>query len=106
MIPRGFTSTQHVAGTQDDVKQTKEFIHRKWAESLGKENVELKKYNVLLSYPIKPGKVSIVSETSGKILFTSKGNETRLWSDEFVNNVVFPFNAYSAAKSVKVVIYT
>lgn len=49
-----------------------------------------------------PGKVSIVNKTSGKVLYTSKGHEARLWKDEFVKNVAVPFNAYSAAKSVKV----
>ena len=101
-VPRAFTSIQHVAGTPDGIKQSKYFIYGKWAESLGKENVALKKYNVLLSYPVAPGKVSIVNETSGAVLFTSKGNETRLWKDEFISNVAVPFNAYSAAKSVKV----
>ena len=93
---------QHIAGSEDDVKQTKEFIFKKWVDFLGKEKVKLDKYNVLLSYPMEPGKVSIMDERSGDVLFTSKGNESRLWKDEYIRNVAVPFNAYSAAKSVKV----
>ena len=62
----------------------------------------MKKYNVLLSYPAKPGKISIVDGLSGNSSFVTHANESRLWKDEFVKNVAVPFNAYSAAKDVEV----
>ncbi|XP_065069888.1 putative N-acetylated-alpha-linked acidic dipeptidase [Rhopilema esculentum] len=96
-----FTSVQHIAGSDDDAYQAKQFIFKKWAEYLGKENVELKKYNVLLSYPEKPGKISIVDGLSGNLSFTTHAYESRLWKDEFVKNVAVPFNAYAAAKHVE-----
>ena len=102
LLPRHLTSVQHVAGSKDSNNQSKEFIFKKWAEYLGSENVALKKYNVLLSYPKKSSTVSIVDALSGKTLFVSQANETRLYKDEFVQNVAMPFNAYSAAKNVKV----
>ena len=106
LLPRHLTSVQHIAGSKDSNNQSKEFIFKKWAEYLGSENVALKKYNVLLSYPKTSGKVSIVDALSGKTLFVSQANETRLYKDEFVPNVAVPFNAYSAAKNVKVFILT
>ena len=93
---------QHIAGSTDDVSQSKNFIYKKWKSFLGEEKVQLKKYEVLLSYPFKPGNVSIYDEKKKKIIFTSHLNESRLWPDENIANVRVPFSAYSASGNVKV----
>ncbi len=99
---RTFTKLPHLAGTDQSNKQTREFIFKKWSSYLGPGMVELKKYNVLLSYPKEPSKIAIYDTASNQSTLVSHSNESRLWPDENVPNVVVPFNAYSAAKSVKV----
>ena len=101
---RDLTYVQHIAGSDDDVTQS-HFIYERWKKFLGAENIQLKKYEVLLSYPVKPGNVSIYDEKKKEIIFTSHPNESRLWPDENVPNVRVPFNAYSPSGNVKVCIY-
>ena len=98
------TKNQHIAGSQDSTTQTKQFIFQKWRSYLGDDQVELKRYNVLLSYPMKPGRVAVVDGITNTTISISHENESRLWTDENVPNVAVPFNAYSAAGAVKVLI--
>ncbi len=94
----------HLAGTPESNKHTKEFIFKKWSNALGPGMVELKKYNVMLSYPKTPGTISIFNTLTNQSSLVSDSNESRLWPDENVPNVVPPFNAFSAAKDVKVML--
>lgn len=75
------------------------YIERKW-EKYGLE-VELKRYDVLLSYPKRPNVASIVAD-NGTTLFTAQKTEKILQQDEDDPNVVPPFNAYSASANVQV----
>ena len=75
------------------------YIEREW-EKYGLQ-VELKRYDVLLSYPKRPNVASIVAD-NGTTLFIAQKREKILQQDEDNPNVVPPFNAYSASANVKV----
>ena len=63
--------------------------------------MELRKYNILLSFPEKPGSVSLV-HANGSEVFKSAPQEEFLIPEENNSNVVPPFNAYSPNGTVKV----
>lgn len=61
----------------------------------------MKKYDVLLSYPERPGIASIKSD-NGSTLFTAQRKEKVLESSENNTEVLPPFNAYSSSGNVTV----
>ena len=65
------------------------------------DKVELRKYNILLSFPEKPGSVSLV-HSNGSEVFKSAPQEEFLIPEENNSNVVPPFNAYSPNGTVRV----
>lgn len=71
-------------------------------KEFGFDSAELKRYDILLSYPNKPGKVSLLSQ-NGSQLVSSKPYEKILDPAENDSRVVSPFNAYSPSGNVKVI---
>lgn len=65
--------------------------------------MELKQYNILLSFPVKPGHASLL-DVNGSILHKSAAREKILDPAENDSRVVSPFNAYSPSGNVKVII--
>lgn len=96
---RYLTKAPHPGGSPFSKKQA-EHIKTKW-EEFGLDKVELKKYDVLLSYPEIPGIASIKS-ADGSTLFTAQRKEKVLESSENDPNVLPPFNAYSSSGNVTV----
>lgn len=91
------TKAPHPGGSPFSKEQA-EHIKTKW-EEFGLDKVELKKYDVLLSYPEIPGIASIKS-ADGSTLFTAQRKEKVLESSENDPNVLPPFNAYSSSGNV------
>ena len=96
---RYLTKAPHPGGSPFSKEQA-EHIKTKW-EEFGLDKVELKKYDVLLSYPEIPGIASIKS-ADGSTLFTAQRKEKVLESSENDPNVLPPFNAYSSSGNVTV----
>ena len=96
---RYFTKVPHSGGSQTSLEQA-QYIEKKW-KSYGFDKVELKKYDVLLSYPKRPGIASIKAE-NGTTLFTAQEKEKILHQDENNSAVLPPFNAYSGSGNVTV----
>lgn len=96
---RYLTKAPHPGGSAFSKEQA-EHIKTKW-EEFGLDKVELKKYDVLLSYPEIPGIASIKSE-DGSTSFTAQRKEKVLEPSENDPNVLPPFNAYSSSGNVTV----
>lgn len=96
---RYLTKAPHPGGSPFSNEQA-EHIKKKW-EEFGLEKVEMKKYDVLLSYPETPGIASIKSG-DGSTLFTAQRKEKVLEPSENDTNVLPPFNAYSSSGNVTV----
>ncbi|KAL9953009.1 hypothetical protein ACROYT_G040356 [Oculina patagonica] len=91
------TKAPHPSGSAFSNEQAQR-IKKKWEES-GFDKVELKKYDVLLSYPERPGIASIKSD-NGTTLFTAQRKEKVLEPSENKPDVLPPFNAYSSSGNV------
>ncbi|XP_048586713.1 N-acetylated-alpha-linked acidic dipeptidase 2 isoform X2 [Nematostella vectensis] len=95
---RYFSSVPRLAGTNGSYQlalyQEKEF------KSYGFDNVELKKYEVLLSYPNKPGFVALLYANHTE-QHRSAEQERVLDASENHTDRVSPFNAYSPSGDVK-----
>ena len=89
----------HSGGSQISAEQARH-IEKKWKD-FGFDKVELKKYDVLLSYPERPGIASILAK-DGSALFTAQRMEKILQQDENNSDVLPPFNAYSSSGNVTV----
>ena len=63
--------------------------------------MELKKYDVLLSYPERPGIASIKS-ANGSTILTAQRKDKVLEDSEDNPDVLPPFNAYSSSGNVTV----
>ena len=96
---RYLTKAPHPGGSPFSYDQAVH-IKKKW-EEFGLDKVELKKYDVLLSYPETPGIASIKSG-DGSTLFTAQRREKVLEPSENNTNVLPPFNAYSSSGNVTV----
>lgn len=96
---RYLTKAPHPGGSAFSLEQA-DHIKKKW-EEFGLDKVEMKKYEVLLSYPETPGIASIKSG-DGSTLFTAQRKEKVLESSENDSNVLPPFNAYSSSGNVTV----
>ena len=81
-------------------RELAEYIKREW-KKFGMDPVEIKKYDVLLSFPTKPGSVTVVLG-NGSVEFVSAPVEAPLIPQENVSGVPPPFNAYSPSGTVKV----
>jgi len=92
-----FTQVPHSGGSQISAEQARH-IEKKWKD-FGFDKVELKKYDVLLSYPERPGIVSILAK-DGSTLFTAQRMEKILQQAENNSDVLPPFNAYSSSGNV------
>ncbi len=99
---RYLTKAPHPSGSAFSNEQAQR-IKKKWEES-GFDKVELKKYDVLLSYPERPGIASIKSD-NGTTLFTAQRKEKVLEPSENKPDVLPPFNAYSSSGNVTVGLY-
>ncbi|XP_047135575.1 N-acetylated-alpha-linked acidic dipeptidase 2 isoform X1 [Hydra vulgaris] len=95
---RYFTKEPHLAGTPIGKKQA-EHVKREW-DKYGFDKVEIKKYDVLLSYPSTPASVT-VQNPDGKLIYTAKTVEEPFFEEERSNLSVYPFNAYSASGDVE-----
>ncbi|XP_031552258.1 glutamate carboxypeptidase 2-like [Actinia tenebrosa] len=95
---RYFTSIPHTPGSKETYDQALH-IKNKWLE-YGFDNVELKKYQVLLSFPEKAGVVAINAENGTELYKTLPPdvNNDPAYND---SRVFPPFSAYSPAGSVK-----
>ena len=96
---RYLTKAPHPGGSPFSYEQAIH-IKKKW-EEFGLDKVELKRYDVLLSYPEVPGIASIKSG-DGSTLFTAQRKEKVLEPAENDSNVLPPFNAYSSSGNVTV----
>ena len=70
---------------------------------MGLEHVTIKQYNVMLSEPKGPGVVRILDTNTSTFIFTSNSKETVYIPEENIQHDP-PFNAYSANKTVEVII--
>ena len=96
---RNFTKVPHPGGSKISLEQA-QYIAKEWT-SYGFDKVELKKYDVLLSYPVRPGRASIVAE-NGSTLFKAQEKEKILHQNENHPDVLPPFNAYSGSGNIRV----
>ncbi|EDO43051.1 predicted protein [Nematostella vectensis] len=94
---RYFTKIPHIAGSQESYDQAL-YMQKEWLK-YGVDSAELKKYNVLLSYPTRPGLASIWN-TNGSEMFRASQREKSLNKDEEKPNVLPPFHAYSPSGQV------
>ncbi|XP_048586711.1 N-acetylated-alpha-linked acidic dipeptidase 2 [Nematostella vectensis] len=94
---RYFTKIPHIAGSQESYDQAL-YMQKEWLK-YGVDSAELKKYNVLLSYPTRPGLASILN-TNGSEMFRASQREKSLNKDEEKPNVLPPFHAYSPSGQV------
>ena len=95
---RNLTSVPHVGGSIESYQQALA-IKAEW-EKYGLDKVELKGYDVLLSFPAKPGKASIEGENG--TLFTAQRKEKTLHHAENDPRALPPFNAFSPSGNVQV----
>ena len=95
---RNLTSVPHFGGSVESYRQALA-IKAEW-EKYGLDKVELKRYDILLSFPAKPGKASIEGENG--TLFTAQRKEKILDPAENDPRVLPPFNAFSASGNVQV----
>ena len=96
---RNLTKVPHSGGSEISYEQARH-IAKEWKKS-GFDKVELKKYDVLLSYPEREGMASIKND-NGTTLFTAQIKEKVLQPDENNSDVLPPFNAYSGSGNVTV----
>ena len=96
---RYLTKAPHPGGSPFSNEQA-EHIKKKW-EEFGLDKVEMKKYDVLLSYPENPG-IAAIKSGDGSTLFTAHRKEKVLEPSENDSNVLPPFNAYSSSGNVTV----
>jgi len=89
---RHLTSTPHIAGSPEGKKQG-EWIAGKFKE-FGFDQVEMKKYKVLLSYPTEPGEVKVLDD-KGDEDFSFKSVEKAYNKYENDSRALPPFIAYS-----------
>ncbi|XP_070565287.1 N-acetylated-alpha-linked acidic dipeptidase 2-like [Ptychodera flava] len=96
---RYFTSDPHLAGTPMDLVQA-EYVRDKWLEQ-GLDHADVVPYDVLLSYPQgKENRVELV-DNMGNVEFESAREEAILDESQRRDDIVPPFNAYSAAGTVE-----
>lgn len=71
-------------------------LMKEW-KSLGLET-KLKRYDVLLSYPTRPSKLSLVNQTAREVVYSSTLNTIHSWQtlDDFAYNTP-PFSFYSSS---------
>ena len=78
------------------------YIRNQW-KKYGLDKAELKKYNVLLSYPKRPGIVALMDE-NGTVLHKSAPIESYLDPEENDSRNIWPYNAYSPSGDLQVLI--
>ena len=82
-------------------------IQAKWFEKKWKEfdfdSVEITDYNVLLSLPKKPGKITMYDEEGDLVKGYEIDREPLLNGDPKDPRTVLPFNAYSPGGTVEVI---
>ena len=89
-----------VAGTPEARKQA-EYTRDLWIK-YGMDKVKIHKYNILLSYPVKPANITMYNE-DGKRMFRYTINKEKLYTKEKNDpRRIFPFNAYSPSADVEV----
>ena len=93
------TSTPHIAGSPEGKKQG-EWIAGKFKE-FGFDQVEMKKYKVLLSYPTEPGEVKVLDD-KGDEDFSFKSVEKAYNKYENDSRALPPFIAYSQSGTFEV----
>eukprot|EP00794_Sanderia_malayensis_P015765 gene15765-17356_t len=89
------TKNPHIAGSEESKKQAMH-VAKKLRE-YGFDKVKIHPYNILLSYPMKPGQVNM---TNGTLIHKFNVIEPIITPDENISKIVYPFNAYSPAKDV------
>ncbi|XP_048578817.1 N-acetylated-alpha-linked acidic dipeptidase 2 [Nematostella vectensis] len=95
---RYFTSVPHAPASKETYDQAL-YIKNKWL-SYGFDNVDLKNYSVLLSFPEKPGEI-IIQDGGNKELNRTVIDTKFLEASENDSRVLPPFNAFSPAGTVK-----
>ena len=93
-VTRYFANQSHTVERNESCNQA-QFIKKEW-NSLGLSTVELKRYDVLLWYPKRPSKLSLIDKT-GSVVYSSiliRKNVNAL-TDESRN--MFPFSVHSAS---------
>ena len=94
---REFTALPHYPGS-DQSKKLAQKLRTLWVDQ-GFEDVKLYKYNVYLSYPQKPGEITL----HGRMNKTLKiMNEPSFDESENTTNILYPFNAFAKTGSVTV----
>ncbi|XP_070535061.1 glutamate carboxypeptidase 2-like [Ptychodera flava] len=98
-----FTSRPHLAGTDGDNEQV-QYTKDKWLE-FGLDHVEAVPYELYLSYPSKQkgkeNKVEILDPNTGDVTFTSRFSEEAVPFQPDHEDIVPPFNAFSAQGQVQ-----
>ena len=89
----------HLAGTIESKEQA-DYVAQKWREN-DFDQVKTDMYNILLSYPMKPGEVTL-SDKNGTKLHKFEVVEPAVKKEENKSNIVLPFNAYSPAGTAEV----
>ena len=98
---RYFTKEPHLAGTPIG-KQQAEYVKKEW-DKHGFDKVEIKSYEVLLSYPRSPARLTVLDQNQN-LIYTANTVEEPFLEEERSNLSVYPFNAYSASGDVEVYI--
>jgi hypothetical protein len=89
----------HVGGSKESHEQAL-YMQKEWRK-YGLDKVKLKKYDILLSFPRKPGLARIV-DGNGAEIFRAQQKEKVLVKGEDHPGVLPPFNAFSGSGNVTV----
>lgn len=85
-------------GGSTESKEQAEYIQKEW-RSYGLDTVELKKYDVILSYPKKPGLARIVD---GRVEHFRASQKQKTLDGKKNDGVLSPFNAFSGSGNLTV----
>ena len=94
---REFTALPHYPGS-DQSKELAEKLKDLWVDH-GFEDVKLYKYNIYLSYPQKPGEITLYGGMNKTLKIM---NEPSFDESENTTNILYPFNAFAKTGSVTV----
>ena len=74
-------------------------------KSYGFDKVTVHKYNVLLSFPVKPGRITLYNEDGDKIVRYIINDHPTYARDEKEPQRLIPFNAFSPPGDVEVCLH-
>ena len=94
------TKDPNNAGTKV-AKEQAEYVAKTWRDQ-GFDDVKIHMYDMVLSFPLSPGKIEILDKNGKKLDGIDRVLEKPLVEGENDSRVLYPFNAYSASGTVEV----